>query len=262
MKTIKSWYCLCGPRKRNFGDKLTKILIEHYTKCKIEMVPRSDREQCELLGVGSILHVFHPYSTGMVWTTGFMREYHRRRLFKADVLAVRGKLTLKKIKLQNNRPVVLGDGGLLCDDFAKPITKKQYKLGIIPHFKDSDNHIIHELAKQSSEIKIIDICDDFQTVIDETQQCDYIISSSLHGVILADSLNIPNDWVELSDKVHGKGFKFKDYYSVFNIQDKKPMKFSSKDNLDTISKKLSSYSRPNIQKIKKSLLKTLKIIGD
>lgn len=46
--------------------------------------------------------------------------------------------------------------------------------------------------------------------------CKYIISSSLHGLICADSICIPNRWIKLSELL-GSDFKFHDYYSVFDI---------------------------------------------
>ena len=48
-------------------------------------------------------------------------------------------------------------------------------------------------------------------------ECECIISSSLHGLIIADSFLIPNQMVHLTDKLYGDGFKFDDYYSNFDI---------------------------------------------
>ena len=48
-------------------------------------------------------------------------------------------------------------------------------------------------------------------VIHEIAKCEHILSSSLHGLVVADALGIPNGWIKLSDRVVGDGFKFKDY---------------------------------------------------
>ena len=48
--------------------------------------------------------------------------------------------------------------------------------------------------------------------------CETILSSTLNGLIAADSLNIPNQWIRVSDGVIGGDFKFNDYYSVFDLK--------------------------------------------
>ena len=48
--------------------------------------------------------------------------------------------------------------------------------------------------------------------INKLCECEFILSSSLHGIILSDADHIPNMWIKLSDKVLGDGFKFRDYF--------------------------------------------------
>lgn len=45
--------------------------------------------------------------------------------------------------------------------------------------------------------------------------CKCILSSSLHGLIFADALGIPNRRIVLSDEIIGGDLKFDDYYSVY-----------------------------------------------
>ena len=57
-------------------------------------------------------------------------------------------------------------------------------------------------------------------VIDKICSCENIISSSLHGLVISDSYNIPNCLFVSRESMlaihHNQGaFKFKDYYSVF-----------------------------------------------
>ena len=56
---------------------------------------------------------------------------------------------------------------------------------------------------------------DIEHVIDQICECDFIFSSSLHGIIFSHSLGIPAIHLEnivLMDDT--ENFKFKDYYSV------------------------------------------------
>ena len=68
---------------------------------------------------------------------------------------------------------------------------------------------------ESLGFQIIDVCSGTEKFVDEILECENIISSSLHGLIAADAYGIPNARVNVSNKLIGGDFKFKDYcYSV------------------------------------------------
>ena len=55
-------------------------------------------------------------------------------------------------------------------------------------------------------------------VIHEIACCKFIISSSLHGLIIAHSLGIPTVAFEIQDTpLRGGRFKFRDYYSAYGL---------------------------------------------
>ena len=90
--------------------------------------------------------------------------------------------------------------------------------------------------------------------LNQVASCDFIFSSSLHGLIAADSLGIPNKWVKFSDLVLGNGYKFKDYYSVFGLEDEKPLcdfTIIDKKYVESIA---LNYRRDNLLKIQENLI--------
>ena len=50
-------------------------------------------------------------------------------------------------------------------------------------------------------------------IINQIKECEIIISSSLHGLILADAYEKPSLRFNYSNKLVGGDFKFEDYYS-------------------------------------------------
>ena len=256
---MKVYWSKCGHGHGNFGDKITPLLLKHFG-IPVEWAPP---EHAELIGVGSILEKVSDNFKGMIWTTGFMHESSRREFPKARVLGVRGQLTLERLSVENPGDVVLGDAGLLCDELA-PSTRKKHKLGIIPHFVDIDDSFVKALADSSSDIRVIDICAETSDVLRAVAECEHIISSSLHGLILADSLGIPNRWLELNrgaEMVTGAGFKYRDYYSTFGLAPE-PLRLTGSSPLDEILKTVDYSPRPGLAEIKTSLRSTVSRIKD
>jgi pyruvyltransferase len=90
-------------------------------------------------------------------------------------------------------------------------SKKDWDIGIIPHYIDKKRMGEIEIITNSLTYKIIDIESSPEEVIDLICRSRYVFSSSLHGLIVAHSYNVPTTWLKLSDNVIGGDFKFKDY---------------------------------------------------
>ena len=66
--------------------------------------------------------------------------------------------------------------------------------------------------KNDDEIKIIDFTSypDWKTVIKQMLACDFIVSESLHGLIIAETYRIPNIWVSFGNIK--QDFKYEDFF--------------------------------------------------
>lgn len=109
----------------------------------------------------------------------------RRFIQKMDIRSVRGPLTKAAlIGCGYNCPEVYGDPAVLMPLIYKPNIEKTNDVGVILHF--------HQNMEIPSNLKNINIkTKDYQSFVDELCSCKKIISSSLHGIILAEAYGIP-----------------------------------------------------------------------
>lgn len=193
--------------KPNFGDALAPLLVEHFCGLPTEW---AEPKHAELIVSGSILeHMPHDWS-GVVAGVGKMHETTDPSLYRAKILALRGPLTASS---ELSYDYVIGDPGLLADELVEA-QDKIYDLGIVPHWTDKD--LEHNPTFTKYNPKIIRVTDDPLKVIREIGQCKKIVSSSLHGIILADAFGIPRR-TEIAPKMlslpkqEGGYFKWMDY---------------------------------------------------
>ena len=78
-------------------------------------------------------------------------------------------------------------------------------------------------------------------MIDKICSCRYIISSSLHGLILSDAYGIPNLWIRISDRVKGGDCKFLDYFSGVNRKTNCAFVMDEDTDLPDIMKAIEDY---------------------
>jgi pyruvyltransferase len=136
-----------------------------------------------------------------------------------EIHSVRGPLTRDElIKRGIDCPEVYGDPALLYPLIYNPKIEKKYKWGLIPHYIDYESIEDRETIKHFENLgfKIIDICKGKNEFIDELLEVEYVLSSSLHGLIAADAYGLPNARVIISNKLIGGDFKFLDYYKSVN----------------------------------------------
>ena len=247
--TIKLHY---SSSKTNWGDQLSPVICQLLSGCEIQYGKISN---CDMIAIGSILsrakeHFFAKRIH--VWGSGFIEPVpkHKTRHY---IHAVRGR---KSAQLLTNADVkVFGDPGLLCDQLIpnhKDIAK-QHQIGIVPHYSERQHPDVISFLEKCPEIKFIDIFSGITAFLEQLATCEFILSSSLHGLIAADALGIANCRFKLGQKIVGGDFKFEDYYSIYNIA------VPTSITLDVFSAKLidqivTGYRRPEIDIIKQSLI--------
>lgn len=204
-----------GREKENYGDLLSKYIVEEVSGAKtVWYRPRSGKER-NVFAIGSILNFCD--SESIVWGSGIISQSHK--VANADFRAVRGPYTRKRlIEMGYKCPEVFGDPGILLPYFYNPDIKKKYKLGIVPHIVDFKK--VASAFANSSEVEVINLnTNSIERTTKNILACEKIISSSLHGLIIAHAYNIPAVWVRFSNNLQGDDVKFQDYFASVELKE-------------------------------------------
>lgn len=264
MKSIKLYWCRgegrSDPRKQNFGDYLSPLLVEIFSGRKVEYAPV---QQADLMAVGSILgRESKAKRWGLfprrlhIWGTGTGSEqahYSGRHYYHA----VRGTLTRDQIDGLHGSPV-LGDPGLLAPwvlgEREQPVAKR-IRVGIIPHYADQAEPAVAELLAAIPGARLINVFSPVKQVLAEIASCDFVLSSSMHGLIVADSFGVPNQWLLLS-RGRISEYKFADYYSAFGISGIQPLLPQTvlQGGEGLLERLRADYARPGLAQIQQALV--------
>lgn len=184
----------------NLGDYLSAVVVKHFAP-KTEWGTDGIKH---LYAVGSILGF--GCQDAVVWGSGMLYPYkpylERIKLAALDIRCVRGPLTRQQLlKAKKKCPEIYGDPVLLMPMiYETDIVEKKYEVSYIPHFNDDQPERIHNISMKTV---------DYKYVIDEIVKSRKIISSSLHGIILAESYKVP---AVLCLRKGSNEFKYRDYY--------------------------------------------------
>lgn len=217
----------------NLGDRVANnFIMSAIAGQQVKFTSMSLHEKTpSCLGIGSILHF--ALKDDAVWGSGFICDNETCIEKPKQIYAVRGQLS-RQILLNHGIPCpeIYGDPALLFPRYYYPIVEKKYDLGIVPHYVDYKNENLKNFV--SEKILIIDIKSGYQNVITSMLSCKKIVSSALHGIIVADAYGIPAMWLEFSDKVVGNGFKFRDYFLSVQRKDTESLRITPKTTLENL----------------------------
>ncbi|WP_170065093.1 polysaccharide pyruvyl transferase family protein [Methylovulum psychrotolerans] len=241
-------------REVNFGDLITPLILNKYGYTPIYTQPNKAR----LIATGSILEFLTEDYSGLIVGSGFISKGDNRQFPHAKILSVRGELTRKRLSLPAD--IALGDSGLIASDLMPKRQSKQYVLGIVAHYAEKNDAVYLKLrANLGDAVLFIDPQNQPLKVFDEIDRCENILSSSLHGLIAADSMGIPNRWLS-STKLVGGEFKFHDYYSSIEFYDT-PITLLGNESLHELIAQVKPKRYDIIQRRKDSILNIWGNIG-
>lgn len=188
----------------NFGDELSSFIVAQVLKVDVELAAKNDKGK--LLGIGSILH--QAKEKDIVWGSGINGKYVDRKVEAKhlNILSVRGPLTQAYLKeCGYNAPDIFGDPAVLTPLFYTPKQHDHKKaVAYVPHFSELKN------LTMDQDIPVINPTKPYKEVIDDIFNTELILSSSLHGVILAEAYGIPAVLIRKNE--NEPLFKYKDYY--------------------------------------------------
>jgi pyruvyltransferase len=197
-----------GPRVNNFGDLLgPAIVTELLLRAAVDPSVRRTRQHSQLLSVGSVMHFAH--DGAVVWGTGVNGKALDlpAGVRTLDVRAVRGPLTAALLAKQGfHVPEVYGDPGLLVGELWTRAELAEGRTAggvcVIPNLND--------LPQYRSESNVLDPRSPLPECLARIASSELVVGSSLHGIIIAESLGIPARLIASNSE---PDFKYRDYYA-------------------------------------------------
>ncbi|HVC19667.1 MAG TPA: polysaccharide pyruvyl transferase family protein [Vicinamibacterales bacterium] len=176
-----------SPNATNFGDYLSKVVVERLAHVRLPDAPASlSSNRRLLLAVGSIIHFAR--DGDVVWGSGFRESplQEDRRYRTLDVRAVRGPISRDYLlQMGIACPEVYGDPALLlprlCPDL--PPVEQQDECIVIPNCGEMDyfRHYRHVVMPKEP----------WTEIVAAIRRSRLVISSSLHGLIVAEAFGVP-----------------------------------------------------------------------
>jgi len=197
----------------NFGDELAWVIVALMLARRGATLNDDVTSPKSLVSVGSTLH--RASEGSVIWGTGLHGASleHDHTYSTLDVRAVRGPLTAKFLRQRNIKvPDVYGDPGLLLPhvDGGRFRPTRRHEVGIVPNLHDMSVIERMDIAGKFPNLRVIDPRRAWNTVVADILDHEFIIASSLHGLVVADAYGLRSRYVRLTEKEDI--LKYHDYY--------------------------------------------------
>ena len=194
--------------RENFGDHISGAIVRKMLALRDLDIDEISSDTKQLLSVGSIMHFAKEGAT--IWGTGVNGKVNPQlhKFNNLDVRAVRGPLTREYLISKGIKcPEIYGDPAIL--------TRKLFQRRFSPKEAESKTPYIiipnlHDLTKVEGFDNVVSPFDSWSNIIEKVINSEAVISTSLHGIILAESFGVPAILLRLSETE--TIFKYEDYY--------------------------------------------------
>jgi pyruvyltransferase len=217
----------------NFGDELSLYLVEKISGRKYRHADKYANGK--LVAVGSLLTPEIMRTDSRIWGTGTLTRhaldpertpwFPLNRKFRAinprgrraKIFAIRGPLTRESILHSGfDCPEIYGDPAILMPRYFSPSSTKRYPIGLILHHSQPTPSNAEAWLEHG--IKLIPIQREgnaqIEAFVNDVHACEKVLSTSLHGLIIAQCYGVPVRWVAVGSlPIHEDAeHKFLDYF--------------------------------------------------
>ncbi len=197
----------------NVGDVLSPVIVS-YMRDRLGLTDRPAKplSRIHLMALGSLIGMRR--FDAVIWGSGIHCQEtaenvaRRQNYVHYDVRIVRGPVTAEILKKAGYEvPDVYGDPAVLMPlIYESPVREKKYPVSVIPHVGTPAALLpegVHVIRTET---------DDYRAFIDEIVSSERVISSSLHGIILAEAYGVPA--VFCAEGMENEKMKFTDWYAA------------------------------------------------
>ncbi|WP_205499826.1 polysaccharide pyruvyl transferase family protein [Rufibacter psychrotolerans] len=190
----------------NFGDHLSKVIVTKILADRNHLLEEETASPRTMLAIGSVLHFAADHD--VIWGTGLNGKVDvaEHTFSDLDVRAVRGPLTREFLQKRGIKvPEVYGDPALLLPHIFPGRFKKeaQKRYVVVPNLHDL------RIAKNLRLENVISPTWGWNKCVEEILKAEFVIASSLHGLIIAEAFGIPACYIRLTETENL--FKYNDY---------------------------------------------------
>lgn len=195
----------------NFGDYISLKIVERMVEGPIRYYRKKPKtKEKKLLALGSIFYFAN--DNDVIWGSGINGKTLDKKHYSfnaLDVRAVRGPLT-RRFLMENfgiECPRIYGDPALLFPYLFPEFHRQRYpsrEYIVIPHYRE-----LKQFPKSEYPSAVYPT-EPWNEVVEKILDSKFVISSSLHGIIIAEAYGIPARYLRIKD---GENlFKYQDYY--------------------------------------------------